>query len=98
MLFFILLLNRLTSLMCCLAVLWSAVFHVTVLANARNGEGQMGIGRVAGESEERRKMSMKAGHIAGMGRKQLEGEGELCPLSASLGVLKLVCSFLFLLQ
>lgn len=33
-------------------------------------------------------MSMKAGHIAGMGRKQLEGE--LCPPSASLGVLKLV--------
>jgi len=57
MLFFILLLNRLTSLLCCLAVLWSAVFHVTVLVNVRNGEGQMGIGRVAGGCEERREAS-----------------------------------------
>jgi len=30
---------------------------MTVLANARNAEGQMGIGRVAGESEERRRAS-----------------------------------------
>lgn len=57
MLFFILLLNRLTSLLCCLPLLESAGFHMTVLVNARNGGGQMGVGRVAGESEEKREAS-----------------------------------------